>query len=716
MTTDTTTIRLSCQHCGLPVLSKAPADGRPVYCCYGCYLVSQVVGRQAGDGQHAWNLLRMGIGAFLAMNVMMISLLLYTNAAEPAIVPIFRWVLLGLSTPAMLILGSPFVLGCLADVRRGRLSLDTLIAVGSITAFVVSAASTIRSQGHIYYDTATMILTLITFGKLIEATAKGRAGQLVRSLETMLPSTATKIQDGRACDVPLESLHVGDTVQVRPGERFPVDGNIAEGTTVVEEAAFTGESQPRTCSQGDKVIAGSVNGAGAVLVEARQVGEQMLLHRMIRMVEDARQHPAPSQRLAEQIAAVFVPTVLVLSAATCISWLLLGDASKAGLAALAVLVVACPCAMGIATPLATAIAIARAARAGIIVRGGDVMERLGQIRVLFFDKTGTITSGTLSVSGIEAVDNSLSQDELLDWLAGLESGSEHAIARAVRAAAAERQLTSNSARNIEVSPGCGIRGEVTRGSQTRMVLAGTRQYLQSQGADGISLGSTSSSDERTAVLVAWDGRFQGSVFFADSIRQGAGEAVARLGCLGIEVRLLSGDRIGPVQHVARDAGIEKYFASCLPDEKLAHIAAARSERPGTPVGMAGDGINDAPALASADLGIAVGAATELTRQSGNVVLLGDQLLDIPWLIALSRRARRVVKQNLLWALGYNAVTISAAVLGVLHPLLAALAMVISSITVISNSSRLARCPDHSSAASRGTDSRNTSIKLIQLRS
>ena len=377
--------RLSCSHCGLPVLSPVAEPSGPVYCCYGCYLVSRIVGGKTEDSQQAWNILRMGVGALLAMNVMMISLLLYTQAVERESVPVFRWILLGLATPAMIVLGYPFVLGCLGEVRQRRLSLDTLIAAGSTTAFVVSAANTIHGAGHIYYDTATMLLTLVTFGKLIEATAKGRAGKLIRSLETLLPGKAIKIVDGRPCDVPLDSLQINDVVQIRPGERFPVDGEILEGTTAVEEAAFTGEAEPRVCKAGDKVIAGSVNGTGAVLVLARQVGMGLLLHRMVRMVEEARMHPAPSQRLAESIAAVFVPLVLVLSAMTGIGWLLAGDASRAGLAALAVLVVACPCAMGIATPLATAIAIARAARQSIVVRGGDVMERIGQMRVLFFD-------------------------------------------------------------------------------------------------------------------------------------------------------------------------------------------------------------------------------------------------------------------------------------------------------------------------------------------
>jgi heavy metal translocating P-type ATPase len=675
----------------LPVLSITPANGGPVYCCYGCYLVSRVIGHQNGDGQQTWSLLRMAIGALLAMNVMMISLLLYTKTVEADSVPFFRWLLLGLATPAMLILEYPFVLGCLEEFRRRRLSLDTLIAMGSLTAFLVSAVNTLRGAGHIYYDTATMLLVLVTFGKLIEATAKHRAGKLLRVLETMLPQSATLMRDGRPCPVTLDSLRLGDIVQVRPGERIPVDGDVVEGATTVEEAAFTGEPAPRLCQTGDRVIAGSVNGMGTILVTAQRVGEQLLLYRMIQMVEDARQQPSSTQRLAERIAAVFVPVVLALSVGTGCCWFLMGNASQAGMAALAVLVVACPCAMGIATPLATSIAISRAAREGIVVRGGDVMERIGQVRTLFFDKTGTLTVGRLSVSCIESLDPTLSESELLAWLAGLESGSEHAIARAILNAAAQRQVAFGTVRDVQIIPGRGARGHVTVGPKTRLVMAGTEEHLA---AMAVPCPAEESPEERltdmTQVVVAWDGQVRGRVFLADSPRPGAREAVGQLQAAGLGVCLLSGDRFGPVQVLARHLGIAQYHASCLPDRKIERVRAAKGvgSSASNVVGMVGDGINDAPALAAADVGIAFGAGTELARQSGNVVLLSNRLKDIPWLVALSRYARRVVRQNLFWALGYNMVAITAAVLGVLHPLLAALAMVVSSLTVISNSARL----------------------------
>jgi heavy metal translocating P-type ATPase len=645
-----------------------------------------VVGRHDDSGPHAWNLLRLGLGALLAMQVMALSLLLYTEAVEESAAPVFRWVLLGLATPAMLILGYPFAMGCAAEVRRRQLSLDTLIALGTTTAYLVSAVNTIRGAGHIYFDTATMLLTLVTFGKLIEATAKGRAGRLVRSLETLLPPTALRLDDGRPVETPIAALQSGDAVLVRPGERFPADGLIIEGATTVEEAPFTGEAEPRVCAAGDRVIAGSVNGPASVFVRAQEVGADLLLHRIVRMVEAAQAQPALSQRLAERLAAVFVPVVLGLSTATGAAWLISGQAATAGLAALSVLVVACPCAMGIAAPLATAVAIARAAREGIVVRGGDVMERLGQLRVLLFDKTGTLTTGAMSVARVETLDPEATETDVLGWLAGLEQGSEHAIARAVLSAAAERGIPAGTVRRLAVSPGRGLQGEVTRTGVVKTVCAGSAEYV------GLAVPAMGATQPHTQVLVAWDGRVQGAVFLSDPVREGARKAVAELVKAGIDVQLVSGDRPEAVARVAHETGIARWHAQCLPDRKIALVRAAKGTDPPAAVGMAGDGVNDAPALAEADIGIAFGAGTELARQSGNVVLLGNHLRSIPWLVGLSRRARRVVRQNLLWAFGYNLVALTAAAGGFLHPLLAALAMVVSSLTVVSNSARLARRP------------------------
>jgi len=724
--------RLSCAHCGLPVTAPAGA-AEPLFCCYGCALVSRIVGRQVaagdstgrgGEGVQAWAILRLGVGGLLAMNVMMISLLLYTGTAEPEAVPLFRWIMLGLAAPAMAILGYPFAVGAAREVSRRRLSLDALIAVGSLAAFAASAAATICGRGEVYFDTATMLPALVTFGKLIEATAKSRAGRLVHGLETLLPATAARLGADGPRDVPLADLRPGDRLRVRPGERFPADGRIVEGTTLVEESAFTGESKPRPRGPGDEVIAGTVNGEGPVLIRAERVGEELLLRRIIEMVEEARDHASPSERIAERAAAAFVPAVLVLAAGAGAFWFWAGGAAQAGLAALAVLVVACPCAMGIAAPLATALAIGRAASEGVIVRGGDVMERIGRLDVIFFDKTGTVTVGRPRVRAVESLDAAVSPDELLEWLAGLESASEHPSGRAVVGEARRRGLAIGAVTCVTVAPGLGARGTVERGGRTHEIPAGTEAFISAGGEPAPVVSDTAPLDGDTVIYVAWDGPFgaaqdgrrRGRVLLADAVRPDAAEAVRRLQEASVATVLLSGDRASAARSVAAEVGIAEVEAPRRPDEKVEVIrAAGREGRPASPrrsppmagraysaeapasaakagsrVGMVGDGINDAPALAAADVGFALGAGTDLARQAGNVVLLSDRLAQIPWLVALSRRTRQIIRQNLLWAFGYNALALGAAAAGWLHPLLAALAMVFSSVTVLANSLRLRR--------------------------
>jgi heavy metal translocating P-type ATPase len=717
------------------VLTRAPAAG-PLFCCYGCYLVSRIVGRQDGQGARAWDILRLSVGTFLAMDVMMIALTLYTGAVEADAAGAFRWIMLALATPAMAILVYPFLQGAAGELRRGRLSLDALIALGSLAAYGVSAANTIRGEGHVYFDTATMLPALVTFGKLIEATAKGQAGRLTAGIETLLPKAAIRLEADGPREVPVAELVPGDRIQVRPGERFAVDGRILEGATSVEDAAMTGESRPRACTPGDEVLAGTVNGPGAVVVRAERVGEALLVSRIVEMVDAARRQASPYERIAERVATVFVPAVLVLATAAGVAWLASGDAARAGLAALAVLVVACPCAMGIATSLATALAIGRAAREGVLVRGGDVLERIGRIGTVFFDKTGTLTAGRPTVAAVEALDGVASEDEVLAWLAGLESASEHTLARAVVTEARRRGIAAGVASNVEVVPGQGLRGRVTLGGRTREVVAGTENFVTSAASEAVTSPRWQAGGEGATVIeIAWDGRPRGRVWLVDVVRPDAAVAVRRLRDAGIASVLLSGDRLEAARAVAAQVGIAAVEAPRQPDEKVVVLRApthllrggapfsplptegegagvrgtlrlrhpspglrppspARGEgqRHGTLVAMVGDGINDAPALAAADVGIALGAGTDLARQAGHVVLLSDRLEQIPWIVALSRRTRSIIRQNLWWALGYNAIALAAAALGWLHPLLAAVAMVVSSLTVLGNSLRLRRFP------------------------
>ena len=426
-----------CDHCGLPAPSGRRI-GDKVFCCAGCYLVSRLVGSADGQSQRAWDLLRLGVGAFLAMDVMMVSLLLYTNTVEADAVPLFHRIMLALSAVAMAVLVGPLVRGSWQEIRRGRLSLDTLIAVGSLAAFGVSAVGVLRGGGQVYFDTATMLPVLVTFGKLIEAAAKVRARELVQGLESLLPRTALRLGATNE-EVPPSELRTGDRIRVRPGEAFAADGVIVEGRTRVEEAAFTGEPLARDCREGDRVLAGCVNGTGGVVVEAREVGGATLLARVVYMVQQAALSQGPYQRAAQKMAAVFTPAVLLLAAGAGVAWALAGDWPRGGMATLAVLVVACPCAMGIAAPLATAVAIAHAARQGVAVRGGEAMERLGQVTDVFLDKTGTLTLGEPTVREVLPADG-IDANRLLAALAGLEAASEHPLAKAVLSEASRRGL------------------------------------------------------------------------------------------------------------------------------------------------------------------------------------------------------------------------------------------------------------------------------------
>ncbi|HEY3307180.1 MAG TPA: heavy metal translocating P-type ATPase [Desulfuromonadaceae bacterium] len=682
--TATKAFRQVCTHCGLPVTVAMPFGSDSLFCCYGCRMVAKIVGTEE-QGEHSWSLLRLGCGVLLAMNIMMISLLLYSGAVDTQAVPVFRLVLLAMSGLALGILLPPFLIGATGGKDGRRIGLDALIAGGSLAAFSVSAVNTIRGAGEIYFDTATMLPVLVTFGKMIEAAAKTRASDLLNSLETLLPKSALLVSSAGSAEVNIDQLRDGDLIRVRPGERFAVDGRVLEGSTTIEEAAFTGEFMPRLCSPGDSVTAGTINGAGTLLVLAERTGTNILLHGIISMIRRAWQNPSKAERIAEEVALYFIPVVLLVAAGSVIGWTLLGNSQQGWLSALSVMVVACPCTIGIATPLATSLAVARAAKAGIVVRGGHPMEEIGAADLFFFDKTGTLTNGRPVLESIVRPGlHQVEEAELLGRLAALESASEHLLGRAVVEEAQARRLETGSASKVRTYPGRGISGIVTWQGQTVKVVAGTEAFVQ-LGKDTFCEGSS------TAIDVAWGGQFRGRLLFADTLRRDAGQCIKTLLGKGIHCMLLSGDRFRVAAAVAEQVGLEAIEAPCKPLEKQETISAAIAA--GRKVVMVGDGINDAPALAVANIGIAFGAVTDLARQAGNVVILSGRLMQIPWLINLSRKTRRIILGNLAWSLAYNAIAIAAAATGLLHPLLAAGAMVVSSLTVLGNSLRIMRFPD-----------------------
>ena len=691
---DTRIPQPACAHCGLPVPAPGTDDSAEVYCCRACRTVALIIGKR--QGEQNWNLLRLGFGTLLAMNIMMISLLLYSGSLETATIPVFRLVLLGLATPALAILLPPFLAGALHECYARKVSIDALIACGSLTAFSVSAANALRGSGAIYFDTATMLPVLVTFGKVIESCAKTRAADLLHSLEALLPATALRVGSEGTSEVGIDTLQPGDRIRVRPGERIAVDGRICEGISSIEEAAFTGEFLPRLCNPGDPVFAGTVNGTGSLLVQAEKTGSELLLHGILSLIESAWRHPSDSERFAQRAATLFIPLLLLIAACSVVCWLLLGSLEQGLLSALSVLVVACPCTMGIATPLATSLAIARAARAGIIVRGGSVMERMARTDRIFFDKTGTLTAGQPALQQVQTIDPMLEQDELLGRLAALESASGHVLGKAVVAEAARRGCGTGSVSGVQVIPGSGIGGAVSWQGSTSLVFAGTEAFIRtslgsSAAGDPVAEGNPASDGVRTVINVAWEGALRGRLLFGDAIRPDARRCIGALADYGISSMLLSGDSFPAASAVASQTGMLLVEAPRSPAQKLQAIS--NSIAAGHIVAMVGDGINDAPALAAADTGIAFGAGTDLARQAGNVVILSGRLMQVPWLIGLGRRTGNIIRGNFAWSFGYNFIAVAAAAAGTLHPLLAALAMVVSSLTVLGNSLRIARYPD-----------------------
>jgi heavy metal translocating P-type ATPase len=680
--------RAFCHHCGLPC--RGTAGEGPVFCCSGCYLAWRIVGDQEEAGIPAAILVRLGIAGALAMNVMMVSLVLYSDAITSIggqAIHVFRWVLLALSAPVLLILAPPYLVGAARELRQGRPNVDSLIAIGALAGFGVSAVHVVQGRGHIYFDTATMLLVLVTVGKLLEASAKTRAARDLKDLLQLAPPQARLLTLGGEREVPAASLQRGDRVRVRPGERVPADGAVAAGRSAVQEAALTGEPLPRPVAPGDGVYGGSVNGEGEITVAVTAGGEEALVAQIGRLVDRAQRERAPVERLAARIAAAFIPTVLAIAAGAFAYWLWRGDAARGGMSALAVLVVACPCALGLATPVAVSVALARAARQAVLIRSGEALEALAQVTAVFFDKTGTLTQGRPQLQHIACSEGSCTEQEALSWLASLESSSEHVVGRAVVEAAAAQRLPLGQAEAFLAFPGQGAWGRVRRGAESRELWAGTPALLAAQGIDVPAADFPPGASATASLLfVAWEGQVRACAALADTPRPDAAAAVSELQQLGLEVAMLSGDRRPAAEHIARAVGLSRVEAELTPEAKLERVRAAR--RRGAVVAVVGDGINDAPALAEADAGIAMGSGTDLAREVGDVVLLGEGLTRIPWLLHLARAMRRTIRGNLLWAFGYNLVALTLAFFGLLHPLLAALVMLGSSLFVLRNSLRL----------------------------
>jgi P-type Cu+ transporter len=562
-------------------------------------------------------------------------------------------------------------------------TMDTLVALGSLAAYLASLVNLSMGQGALHFAPAGMIVTLVLLGRALEANAQAETGAALRGLLTLRPEQARRLgEDGVEEEVPVSALRPGDQVRVLPGASFPCDGFVVSGQSEVSSALLTGESMPAPVGPGDAVTTGTLNGSAALVVRATATGSATRLAEIARRVSAAQGSKSPATRLADRVAGVFVPAVLLLAALVALAWGLHSGREAALVAGVAVLVVACPCALGLATPTALVVGVGRAAAQGALVRDATALEALGQATHVLFDKTGTLTEGSFQVSVLEPASAKL-EGPLLALAAALETQSEHPIAAGIVAARDERRLPSMAATEVQAVVGKGVLGKVVG----KTVRVGRLSWLREVGVEG-ELEEPSLSPGETAVAVARDQEFLGWIRLADRPRPESGEAVRRLQALGLEVELLSGDRREVAESLGAQWGIERVRAEVSPEEKLSVVA--ELEESGARVVMVGDGLNDAPALARASVGVAMGQGTDVAKASACLTLLRDDPRVVAAAIETARATRATIRQNLGWAFGYNAVTLPLASLKLLHPAVAAGAMAMSSVIVVANSLRLRR--------------------------
>ena len=635
----------------------------------------------------------------------------------PALAPLLNfsgraWVELALATPVLFWAGWEFFSGAWAAARHRAADMNTLVAIGTLSAYAYSVVATLTPgwlavgassdhAGHggpapagVYYEVAAVIVTRILLGRLLEARARSRTGGAIRALVGLSPKTARVERDGAEVDAPLAEVRVGDVVRVRPGEKVPVDGTVLDGTSAVDESMLTGEPLPVTKSPGDPVIGATVNTTGSFRLKATKVGADTVLQQIVRLVQEAQGSKAPIQKLADTVSGYFVPAVLCVAVLTFVVWFNLAPPESrltfALLTFVSVLIIACPCALGLATPTAVMVGTGRGAQSGILIKGGEPLEAAGRLNTVVLDKTGTVTEGKPAVT--EVVAAGVSEADLIRLAAAAEGPSEHPLARAVIAAAQSRGLSVPPATAFEADPGHGLAATV----EGRTVLVGNARLLTSRNVmfDAAAVERAAAAG-RTTLLVAVDGTFAGLLAVADPVKPTSKAAVGRLHAMGLEVVLLTGDNRGTAEAVARAVGIDRVLAEVLPDGKAAEVKKLRDA--GKVVAMVGDGINDAPALAAADIGIAMGTGTDVAIEAADVTLVKGDLSGVASSIELSRATMRTIRQNLFFAFAYNVLGIPVAA-GVLYPLtgwllspiLASAAMALSSVSVVANALRLGR--------------------------
>lgn len=605
------------------------------------------------------------------------------------------WVQLLLAIPVQFWAGWEFYQATIPALRNRTANMDTLVALGTTVAYGYSAVVAIfpqivKSVGIVptpYFDVATIIIALILLGRFLEAKAKAGTSEAIKKLISLQAKTARILRNGKEVDIPIEEVVVGDIIRVRPGEKIPVDGVILEGYSSVDESMITGESIPKDKSKGDSVVGATINKTGTFMYKAMKVGKDTMLSQIIKLVQEAQASKAPIQRLADLISSYFVPIVIMLAIATFVVWYVFGPNPAflfAMLNTVAVLIIACPCAMGLATPTAIMVGTGKGAEKGILIKDAQSLETAHKINTVIFDKTGTLTKGTPEVTDISG--------DVLQLAASLESGSEHSLAESILKKAREKGLNLKKVGKFKAIPGYGIEGII----DGRKIILGNRRLMEKYLVEVNEKRVEKLENEgKTAMMLAVDGKLAGLIAVADTLKETAKEAVKKLQRMGIEVIMITGDNQKTANAIARNVGIKRVLAEVLPDQKEAEVRKIQAE--GKVVAMVGDGINDAPALAAADIGIAIGTGTDVAIEAGDITLVNKDLQSVASAIDLSKKTMKTIKMNLFWAFGYNIILIPVA-MGILYPffhlllnpIFASAAMASSSISVVSNSLLLKR--------------------------